>query len=190
MIALGGLALAGAGLVVTVQPRAADAVAWLQRHTEAAAGLLVGADAGADVAEQAAEDGFDVLEAPLEAPAAHAWPSDRVLLALVRAPRDSEGTEGDELLEALQVMAEGRPLVAGVTLARGGHAADALMFCDRVVEELGLICAAVDLLRDDDAVLTAVLAGRVHLVQGVPSLVSDRWESGPAALTVPAVSGS
>ena len=42
------------------------------------------------------------------------------------------------------------------------------MFCDRVVEELGLICAAVDLLRDDNAVLTAVLAGRVH--QGVRHL--------------------
>ena len=80
----------------------------------------MGADAGADVAEQAAEDGFDVLKRGLRLrPRTHGRP-DRVLLALVRAPRDSEGAESNELLEALQVMAEGRPLVAGVTLARGG----------------------------------------------------------------------
>jgi salicyloyl-CoA 5-hydroxylase len=178
---LGGLAIAGAGLVLATRAgRWRDAVAWVHDRTEAAIGLRIGADDDPGLVHQAADAGFDVLEAPLGAAAADAWPLDRVLLAVVEAPEDSEGSEADDLLTALREAAAGRPLIAGVTAAADGDVAAVLMLCDRVVQELDLPCAAVDVL-DEDAALTAILARRIDLVYGVPSLTVDGGAHGTSA---------
>lgn len=175
-VALGGLALAGAGLVMAssanTQP---DAVAWVHRHTASAVGLRLPANALAEAAERAAEDEFDMLAVPLGALAAGAWPVDRVLMTLVEAPESSEGDEADAVLASIRSIGEGRTLVVGVSANPSGDAVDPLLFCGRVVQELELTCAGVDLLASEDAAVTAVLSGRVDLVQGLPSLATHRW---------------
>jgi hypothetical protein len=179
-VGLGGLALAGAGLVMATSRdvSAADAVAWVHRNTEAAAGLRLPDDAGPEAAELAAQDDFDVLEVPLGSAAIDGWPAERTLMVVVPAPEDAEGSEADEILASLVELGRTRPTVVGVSGSLGGTVAEALLFCDRVVQETGLPTAAVDLLGDDDGALTAVLAGRVSLVQGMPSLASDEWGRG------------
>jgi anthraniloyl-CoA monooxygenase len=177
-VALAGPALLGAGLVVSAIGGncAADAVAWIHDRTEAAVALRVDADTDPGVVAEAAEDGFDVLEAPLGAACARYWPTGRPLLALVEAPSDPDGEDADRLVGDLAGTALDRTLAVGVTLAAERDIADALMFCDRVVQELGLTCVAVEFLTDADAVRTAVIAGRISMAQGVPSLVSDSWQ--------------
>lgn len=178
LLALASPALLGAGLVVsTVSGNGiADAVNWVHEHTDTVVALRVDAGADTDLVVEAAEDGFDVLEAPLAAACGHHWPSDRPLVALVEAPSSPDGDAADLVIRRLGDEVQRRTLAVGVTLAAGRDVADALMFCDRVTEELHLLCVAVGFLADADAVNTAVIAGRVSLVQGVPSLVSDRWQ--------------
>lgn len=187
LVALGGAAAGGAGLVLAA-PGGADpagAVAWVRASTQAAAGLrLAGADAPAAAAEAAVADGYDVLAVDAAADAARAWPRERVLLATVTAPADPEGADGDALLERLAALADGRPLLVGVA-PRAQAAGDApdpaqLLLCDRVREELGVGTVLVGGVRDADVAATELLAGRADLVLGTPSLVSALWEPGGA----------
>jgi anthraniloyl-CoA monooxygenase len=177
LVGLGGLAITGSGLVMTRTSRAVrEALAWVHHHTDAAAGLRIESDADPGLVEQAQADGFDVLEAPLGARAALVWPADQVLLSVVETPEDAESTAGDRLIEALSAMAVGRLLIAGVTTTPGRDLTEALLLCDRIVEETGLTCAAVDILLDNDSVQTAILSGRVQLVQAVPSVSLAHWK--------------
>lgn len=92
---------------------------------------------------------------------------DRVELAVVEAPPSSHDNEADRLLAVLAAQARDRDreLIVGVRAGERTDAVDALLFCDRVVQELSLECAALGFLADDDDAATAILAGRVQIVR-------------------------
>jgi 2-polyprenyl-6-methoxyphenol hydroxylase-like FAD-dependent oxidoreductase len=182
LVALGGPALGGAGLVLAQGGGdVGEAAAWVRTHTPAAVGLMLAAPAERDRVEEAAAAGFDALAvtgASGCAEIAAAWPPDRTLLVTVPAPAAPEGTEGDDLLAALARLAAGRLLVAGVAPcchADGPDTIAQLILCDRLREEANLPTLLVDGAADADAAATAVLAGRADLVQAAPSLVSEVW---------------
>jgi anthraniloyl-CoA monooxygenase len=184
LVALGGPAVAGAGLVVAAPDTDADAaVAWVHEHTDAAVARRLPPEAGEAEVAAAERAGFDVLIVP--AGAAPAWPADRVLCLAVAAPADSESAEGDRLVAALRDAAADRPVLVAVGPPAGaGASRDALaiqlMLCDRLREEAGLPCMLDGAVRNADEAVTAVLAGRADLVEGAPSLVSRDWRAGPA----------
>jgi 2-polyprenyl-6-methoxyphenol hydroxylase-like FAD-dependent oxidoreductase len=176
--ALGGLALAGAGLVLASASEGIDweaALAWVHASTPSAAGLRIGRLTPADAVQQAVRDGFDLLAAPLGAPAIEAWPRPRVLLSLIDVPKDPEGPLADAQLAELAALATMRPLIVGVVGGSGAGVEGGLMLCDRVVQELAIPCAAIDVVHDRDTAVTQILAGRFDLIYGPPSLAADRW---------------
>jgi 2-polyprenyl-6-methoxyphenol hydroxylase-like FAD-dependent oxidoreductase len=180
VVAAAAPALGGAGLVLTLgTQRWPEIAAWLHAHTGAAAGVQLGPGAAQSTVAAAAQAGMDVLAVEWDCAAVAAWPADRPLLALMTAPEDSEGATADTLLQALGQLAGERACIVGVRGADPDAGPErALLFADRVVQELGVTCCLVDALPDDDAVQTALLAGRAQLVLGRPSLVCSRW--GPA----------
>jgi len=182
LAALGGAALAGAGLVLA---RASDdgvgVIPWIRAHSAAAVGIRPEDGARADDVQRAAEAGYDVLAVPATSTALAHWPSDRPVLALITASLDAEGSDGDLLLERLSELSSERVVLAGVT-APPGPEGDALvaqlLTCDRIKQEAGLATALLGTVPNADVAATAVLAGRADLVQGVLSLVSEDWRPG------------
>lgn len=171
LVALGGPALLGAGAVVgRGAGQWTEIVAWLHRHTQAAAAFAL-ADGSLDAAG-AADAGFDLLIAAAGAEPS-GWPEDKPLLASVHAPAEPDSAAGDELLALLDGLASRRAVVARVTAAEGGLT-EQLMLCDRIRQELGLPTVLVDPPSHDEAG-TAIVAGRATLVEGLPTLLGGGW---------------
>ena len=178
LVALGGAALAGAGLVIgRGAGEWSPVVEWLHEHTATKAGFALGADFAASDVGNAAGAGFDALVCPADAEGIGDWPHERALLATVLAPTDPDSPTADACLDALAKLAVEWPLLARVTAAAGGGLAalaEQQMLCDRIHQELGLATLLVDPPGRDEAA-TAIVAGRAELVEGLPSLVSERW---------------
>ncbi len=171
LVALGGAALLGAGAVIARgSGQWLEIVAWLHRHTGAAAAFDL-ADGQLDAAGAAAA-GFDLLIAAAGSDPA-GWPADRPLLATVRAPLAPDSAAGDELLTRLEGMAARWPVAARVVAAEGGLT-EQLMLCDRIRQEVGLPTLLVDPPGHDEAG-TAIVAGRASVVEGLPSLLGGGW---------------
>jgi len=172
-LALAGAAIWGAGMVVfEIGGDWAELPTWLRENAEAAVACAFDGAAGPSAAALAAA-GYDALVCPAENAAQLDWPAERPLLAGVEAPADPGGPEGDAILERLTQLNAERTLVARVLTGAGGEA-EQLMLCDRIRQETSVPTLLVSP-RDRDLAATAILAGRADLVEGLPSLVADRW---------------
>lgn len=176
LVALEGAALAGAGLVIgrgeSDWPRV---LSWLHENTAAKAGFALGEKFSAADVETAASAGFDLLVCAADAGGIEDWPRQRPLFATVAAPADPDSADADGCLEALARLASEWPVLARVIAGDDGSGlAEQQMLCDRIHQELGLPTALVDPPGRDEAT-TAIVAGHADLVEGLPSLVSERW---------------
>jgi anthraniloyl-CoA monooxygenase len=177
--ALGGAAIAGAGLVVAAPGEGlGPALRWIRENSATRVALSLPADASMAEIREAAATGFDALIIDADAPNLDAWPLDRALIAAVPAVADSEGPDGDLLVQRAEALC-GRLALIGVRAPEerlDDPLGAQLMVCDRIKQETGLPTVLLEGVADLDTAATAILAGRADLVAGRPLLASERWQ--------------
>jgi len=168
LVAIAGPAAAGAGLVLASRLEDLEGAAgWVREHTDAALGLVAGADL------EWPEDA-DVLSVDLD-DAGQVGDDRRALIVRLRAPAKADGDDADELLVAVAALASRALLIAAVLPAAAAEPISQLLLCDRLKHETGVATLLVDGATDADAAATAIIAGRADMVMATPSLVAERW---------------
>jgi len=177
--ALAGLARGGAGAVIADGCAKADAI-----RGRCLIGRTLDASAAADDVRAAVSDGCQILQMPLDAPGVEAWPADLPLLAVVGASGD--GHRQDNLVDSLARLEGERLVVATVVPSPDSDdpIVDQLLLCDRIKQETTVPVCLAGTVGTSDQAITALLAGRADLVQGLPSLVSERWNTVPSSVPV------
>jgi hypothetical protein len=174
--ALAGIATLGAGIILARgREDWTEVVNWIHAHTDVLVGMRLPGDASGKAVTRAIEHGFDVLAIDYEAPAIASWPTDKILIATLIAPDDPVGSDGDSKLSRLVALGGERPVIAGVSPSSASENSAALVLCERLKQEGSLTCAWLEGARNRTDALSALIAGRVDLVGGMPSQVSARW---------------